>query len=160
MGLLVIALGTAVGVLLSSMEARLASSEERLAELEGDLAVWEEQLGTVGEAAQALAALEEEQQRLLSRMASLEGAVGAADGSLEGVARDVRLLEEAVSSVRHDLLAAVGEAPEALPGRLAELEARLTTLGEEVETLSRRVDELQEGQEATVPPAGDDNSPQ
>ncbi len=149
----VIALGTAVGVLLSSMETRLASSEQRLAELEEERAVWEEHLDAVGKAAQELAALEVEQERLLSRMTYLEDAFDAADGRLDGLARDVRSLEEAVGAVRHDLLVAVGEDPEALPEQLVELEAQLVTLGEQVARLSQRVDELDVTRDVDTPPA-------
>ncbi|MFO8034403.1 MAG: hypothetical protein R6U88_04475 [Candidatus Bipolaricaulota bacterium] len=153
LGLLTIALGTAVGVLLSNMETRLASSEGRLAELDEEIEGWEERFAGVGEAAQSMAELEEIQLGILARITDLENAFDAADGRLEGLARDVRSLGEEVGEVQRELLVVVGEDPEALPERLVELEVQVASLDEQVEGLFQRIGELESWQERVTPPA-------
>ncbi len=149
-GLLLIALGTAVGVLFSSMEARLASSEGRLAELEAEIAGWAERLGGVGEAADRIAILERKHEDIGTRIADLEQAFGAVDGQMEGLGRDVRIVEESLASLKEDVLALVGEDAETLPQQLETVEAQLSVLSEQVQELSRRVAELEGDQEAEM----------
>ncbi len=140
---LVIGLGTTVGVLLSSLDARLTANERLLEELEGQYAHLEGQLDAVAVSAQTAAVLEAEQEGLAARLSDLEDALGATDGRLEGLAADVEALDVAVGSFQRDVLSALGDDPERIPERLDTLATEAEALSDLTQGLAERLSELE-----------------
>ncbi len=140
---LVVGLGTTVGVLLSSMDARLTANERLLEELEAQYVQLEGQVDAVSAAAQTAAILEVQQEDLAARLTDLEVALGSTDGRVEGLTADIESLDNAVAAFHSDILSALGEDPEAIPERLAALAAEAETLSDMTQGLAERVSEVE-----------------